>query len=339
MDTIIVNTPQPAEASSPQNTRLETLQPASQGTVPVTKSAGQLDTEIALLEKEAKIAELKAQIATHQAKTHAKKAEAEDDDDDDDDYSGKSYPIIVMETTLKVPGVSSKDIYDILTGKFKTARFAYLRRRVYNAAEDLNPVVMGANNEMKSTNKKLFSVKQFDNNLNFWLECALNYLQIYMMLFGQQHMATAVAFTRFINFTMSQSRIFNASDCVTFALATFDVNRQERHNPEKWSMQDELWLRDYFHDGTRKNQLKRSGDLLPYTPSSRRPRFTAPAFTPPAMAPSRSEKPWDSPDWDKSFCYSFNNFKGGCRFGTACKMKHSCWKCKENHPGYSCANN
>lgn len=152
---------------------------------------------------------------------------------------------------------------------------------------------------------------------------------IYATLFGAKHAATVIAFMRFIDFIMMKGRIYSSAVCIEFALAMFEINTPTRHDPTVWSNFDEDWVREYFHEDARKN--KRYAEAHPAAPSGRR-------LQPPSATLTTNDRPWDSPELDKSFCYSYNNFQRGCKFGKDCKMKHMCHKCKDRpHPQMSCA--
>lgn len=111
-------------------------------------------------------------------------------------------------------------------------------------------------------------------------------------LFGAKHAATVIAFMRFIDFIMMKGRIYSSAVCIEFALAMFEINTPTRHDPTVWSNLDEDWVREYFHEDARKN--KRYAEAHPAAPSGRR-------LQPPSATLTTNDRPWDSPEWDKSF--------------------------------------
>lgn len=325
LDEIIVNTQSSLPPASAESSGL---------------SPAEMEQQLKILRMEAELADLKKKAVARQVNAY----------DDGEDSHGKSYPEIVLSIARQIPGISYKDVDDILNNKFKTSRFAYLRRRVHDPEDDQTMATVTTSGALAYQTKS-YNTKQFGNDLFTWSECALNYLQIYIQLFGKEHRATSVAFTAFICFVMKKGRTYTSTACIHYALATFDINGPTKHDPACWVSPSPDWQAEYFYEGVTK---KRMADFRSPMPPAQRPRWTtSSSYTTPGPGGSNTgsdpgsnpgtakylnDRPWASPNWDKEVCYGYNTYKNGCKWGSSCKLKHQCHKCKGDHPQNTCPN-
>lgn len=271
------------------------------------------EKEALLLRKE--VDELRALIAARpSAGAHAF--------DGDMPPTGKTYPQAVLEAAQSTPGVLVEDVDAILQGRFRAARLCRLRKSIRDPLSQEETTARVDSSGVISMRPRNADAKQFGYDLLALLECLANFVALYTKFHGSTHVATVRAMLRFSSFLAAKGQTYSAAAVISYALARFDSNIADLHNPTGWSTQPDDWVRTYFDADTKRK-----------------------AAPPEGAAPRKQRrdgdggpKPWEAAGWDASVCWAFNEGQRGCQ-KASCKLRHICAKkgCSGKHASKDCS--